>query len=128
MSQQEIQNSWDSFCQILGIIIPLILVSGIVSICNFFQRHWGVEPFKLSKLLIGILTDIVYGTLVGLAAIGSGRHYFIAWAIAGIAVHCGIRNTERVVKQLLYNRYQIKEVKPRKKRKSSKDDDVDEYK
>lgn len=45
MSQQEIQGAWDSFCSIFAVVLPLMLVSGIVSLCNYFQRHWGVEPF-----------------------------------------------------------------------------------
>ncbi len=107
MSQQELQGAWDSFCRIICVIFPLALVSGIVSICNFFQRHWGVEPFVLSKLLIGIGADIVYGSLVGLAAIGSGRSYFLAFALAGGAVHCGIRRLENICRKLLYNKYEI---------------------
>ena len=107
MSQQELQGAWDSFCQIFCVIFPLALVSGIVSVCNFFQRHWGVEPFVLSKLLIGLATDVVYGSLVGLATIGAGRSHFLAWALAGGAVHCGIRRLEEVCKRLLYSKYGI---------------------
>ena len=97
MSQQEIQGAWDSFCSIFAVVLPLMLVSGIVSLCNYFQRHWGVEPFVLSKLLIG----------VGLAAIGAGRSHFLAWALAGGAVHCGIRRLEYVCRRLLYSKYGI---------------------
>lgn len=107
MSQQEIQGAWDSFCSIFAIVLPLMLVSGIVSLCNYFQRHWGVEPFVLSKLLIGVGTDVVYGSLVGLAAIGAGRSHFLAWALAGGAVHCGVRRLEYVCRRLLYSKYGI---------------------
>ena len=107
MSQQEIQSAWDSFCQVFAVVLPLVIVSGIVSLCNYFQRHWGVEPFVLSKLLIGIGTDIVYGSLVGLAAIGAGRSCFLAWALAGGAVHCGIRRLECICRKLLCNKYGI---------------------
>ncbi|WP_278549950.1 hypothetical protein [Cloacibacillus evryensis] len=107
MSQQELQSAWESFCQVVCVIFPLALVSGLVSFCNFFQRHWGTEPFRLSKLLIGVGTDIVYGTLVGLATIGMGRNSFLAWSVAGFAVHCGIRQIERAVKRALYTKFKI---------------------
>ena len=109
MSQQELQGAWDSFCQIFCVIFPLALVSGIVSVCNFFQRHWGVEPFVLSKLLIGVGTDIVYGSLVGLATIGAGRNHFLAWALAGGTVHFGVRRLEVVCRKLLYSKYGVDE-------------------
>ena len=109
MSQQELQGAWESFCQIICVIFPLVLVSGIVSICNFFQRHWGVEPFVLSKLLIGVGTDIVYGSLVGLAAIGAGRNHFLAWTLAGGTVHFGVRRLEAVCRRLLYSKYGVDE-------------------
>lgn len=107
MSQQELQSAWDGFCQIICVIFPLALVSGLVSLCNFFQRHWGVEPFKMSKLLIGVGTDVVYGTLFGLATIGVGRSHFLAWALAGGAVHFGIRRLESVCVKLLHSKYGI---------------------
>lgn len=109
MSQQEIQGAWDSFCSIFAIVLPLMLVSGVVSLCNYFQRHWGVESFVLSKLLIGVGTDIVYGSLVGLATIGAGRSHFLAWALAGGAVHCGIRRLEGICRRLLYAKYGIED-------------------
>ena len=107
MSQQEVQSAWDSFCQIFAIVLPLMLVSGIVSVCNFFQRHWGVEPFRLSKLLIGVGTDVVYGSLVGLAAIGSGQSHCLAWALAGFAVHVGLRTVERTVRRIVCKKYGV---------------------
>ena len=109
MSQQELQGAWDSFCRIVCIVFPFILVSGIVSFCNFFQRHWGVEPFRLSRLVIGVGTDMVYGTLVALATIGAGQSHFLAWALAGFAVHCGIRQIEIAVKKALYSKFKIEE-------------------
>lgn len=109
MSQQELQSGWDSFCQIVCVVFPLMLVSGLVSLCNYFQRHWDLEPFRLSKLLIGVCTDIVYGTLVGLAAIGAGRSMFLAWAAAGFAVHFGIRQIETVVKRALYAKFRMED-------------------
>lgn len=107
MSQQEIQSAWESFCSAICVIFPFILVSGIVSVCNFFQRHWGVEPFVLSKLLIGVGTDIVYGSLVGLATIGSGQSHCLAWALAGFAVHVGIRSLERTVRRIVCKKYGV---------------------
>ena len=107
MSQQELQGAWEGFCQVMGVAVPLALISGLVSFCNFFQRHWGTEPFKMSKLLIGVGTDIVYGTLVGFATIGIGRSCFLAWALAGFAVHLGIRQIECVLKRALYSKFKM---------------------
>lgn len=107
MSQQEIQNARESFFHVLDVVLPIALVSCIVSFCNFFQRHWGAEPFRVSKLLIGVCTDIVYGTLVGLATIGAGRSCFLAWALAGLVVHCGIRQVETFLKKALYSKFRI---------------------
>ena len=109
MSQQEIQSGWESFISIVTVILPLMIVSGLVSICNFFQRHWRTEPFVLSKLIIGVTTDVVYGSLVGCAALGSGRSRFLAWALAGAAVNYGLRRLEALVRKELYQKYGIDE-------------------
>lgn len=115
MSQSEVQGAWESFVAVFSVLLPLMIVSGLVSICNFFQRHWGVEPFDLSRLLIGLFVDVVYGSLVGLAAIGAGHNHFLAWALAGGAVHCGIRRVEIMCRRLLRSKYGI-----------GRDDELDE--
>lgn len=86
-------------------ILPLMIVSGIVSFVDFLQRHYNIEPFSASKFCVGMFCDIVYGTLVGLAAKGFGQHTFVSWACAGTAVHFGIRRLEKLLTKYLDKRF-----------------------
>lgn len=104
MSQQEINNACDSIRLVLLVLIPCAVVSAIVSICDFFYRHYGVEPFKLSRLIIGVGTDTIYGGLVGLAAFGAARSHCLAWAAAGFAVHMGMRKVEKTLSDICYKK------------------------
>ena len=109
MSQQEMKAAWDSFVEVFYVVLPLVIVSALVSLANFFQRHWGVEPFVFSKLAIGLFSDAIYGTLVGLATLGAGKNHFLAWAVAGAAVHFGLSRLEKICRKILYTRYGVKE-------------------
>lgn len=109
MSQQEIRQAWDSFWDLFYVVLPLVIVSALVSLADFFQRHWDTEPFVFSKLVIGLFTDALYGTLVGLATLGAGKSHFLAWAVAGAAVHYGMSRLENLCRKILYTRYGVKE-------------------
>ena len=109
MSQQEFNDFWASLKTTLLAILPLIFSSALVSVVRFFENHWHAEPFKLSKLVVGIFIDTVYGTLIGGVALAAGRHVLIACALSGAVSHYGMRHLEQAVLRLVLRKYGLKE-------------------
>ena len=109
MSQQEFNDFWASLKTTLLAILPLIFSSAVVSVVRFFENHWRAEPFKLSKLVVGIFIDTVYGTLIGGVALAAGRHVLIACALSGAVSHYGMRHLEQAVLRLVLRKYGLKD-------------------
>jgi len=108
VTQDEINNFWDSLKVILPVFIAYAIFGGVVSMCRFFERHYHKEPFKLSKLIIGNIRDIAWtiALVAGALYFSHGNHMFCLCATV-IGSLKGYRWTSQIVDSAIYKYFGI---------------------
>ena len=112
MSQQEISDFFESCRRVFTLIftfylcvallfLPFLMVGLVTSFVDFLQKHLGKERFKLTKLIVGMISDMFLAFVVTCIGreldLGS---YGIA-AMVAVAVHKGGGWIDRIVDQRL---------------------------
>ena len=101
MSQQEIGDFFESVRHVFTLLFPFLLVGLVTSFVDFLQKHLGKERFKLTKLIVGMISDMFLAFVVTCIGreldLGS---YGIA-AMVAVAVHKGGGWIDRIVDQRL---------------------------
>ncbi|OUO94747.1 hypothetical protein [Cloacibacillus sp. An23] len=101
MSQQEINDFFESCRRVFTLLFPFLLVGMVTSLVDFLQKHLGRERFRLTKLIVGVTSDMFLAFVVTCLGqelkIGS---YGIA-AMVAVAVHKGGGWIDRIVDQRL---------------------------
>lgn len=101
MSQQEINDFFESVRHVFTLLFPFLLVGLVTSFVDFLQKHLGRERFKLTKFIVGMISDMFLAFVVTCVGreleLGS---YGIA-AMVAVSVHKGGGWIERIVDQRL---------------------------
>ena len=85
MSQQELSDFFESCRRVFTLIFPFLLVGLVTSFVDFLQKHLGKERFKLTKLIVGVVSDMFLAFVI--TCIG----YEIGLGEFGIAARDGSR-------------------------------------
>ena len=64
MSQQEINDFFDSCRRVFTLLFPFLMVGLVTSFVDFLQKHLGKERFQLTKLIVGMISDMFLAFVV----------------------------------------------------------------
>lgn len=107
--EDKISEMTDAVVSAVIFLIPSAVASVAMSLSDFFNRHYGKDPFSIATLVIGLLTDTMYGVLITAVYWGmGGRSFMLAIAFACLGVHFGIRSMEDVARKMIMQKYGIK--------------------
>ena len=101
MSQQEISDFFESCRRVFTLLFPFLMVGLVTSFVDVLQKHLGKERFRLTKLIVGMISDMFLAFVV--TCIGRELNlgsYGIA-AMVAVAVHKGGGWIDRIVDQRL---------------------------
>lgn len=101
MSQQEINDFFDSVRRVFTLLFPFLLVGLVTSFVDFLQKHLGRERFKLTKLIVGLVSDMFLAFVITCIGYEIGLGEFGIAAIVAISVHKGGGWIDRIVDQRL---------------------------
>ena len=101
MSQQEINDFFDSCRKVFTLLFPFLLVGLVTSFVDFLQKHLGRECFKLTKLIVGLVSDMFLAFVITCIGYEIGLGEFGIAAMVAISVHKGGGWIDRIVDQRL---------------------------
>lgn len=101
MSQHEINDFFDSCRKVFTLLFPFLLVGLVTSFVDFLQKHLGRERFKLTKLIVGLVSDMFLAFVVTCVGHEIGLGSFGIAAMVAISVHKGGGWIDRIVDQRL---------------------------
>lgn len=101
MSQQEISDFFDSCRRVFTLLFPFLMVGFVASFVDFLQKHLGKERFKLTKLIVGLVSDMFLAFVVTCVGHEIGLGSFGIAAMVAISVHKGGGWIDRIVDQRL---------------------------
>ena len=64
MSQQELSDFFESCRRVFTLLFPFLMVGLVTSFVDFLQKHLGKERFKLTKLIVGMISDMFLAFVV----------------------------------------------------------------
>lgn len=99
MSQQEINNFFESVRHVFTLLFPFLLVGLVTSFVDFLQKHLGRERFKLTKLIVGLVSDMFLAFVITCIGYEIGLGEFGIAAMVAVSVHKGGRWIDNVVDQ-----------------------------
>ena len=99
MSQQEINNFFESVRHVFTLLFPFLLVGLVTSFVDFLQKHLGRERFKLTKLIVGLVSDMFLAFVITCIGYEMGLGEFGIAAMVAVSVHKGGRWIDRIVDQ-----------------------------
>jgi len=106
MSQSEWNNACDSLQKILILYVPYMMASLIISLCGYLERHWKKEPFNLAKLIVGLVSDLIYGMTLVLGALWlSGGNHICAMFVLFVGLSRGKKWADNIIDKILWQRY-----------------------
>ena len=101
MSQQEINNFFESVRHVFTLLFPFLLVGLVTSFVDFLQKHLGRERFKLTKFIVGMISDMFLAFVVTCVGRELGLGSYGIAAMVAVSVHKGGGWIERIVDQRL---------------------------
>ncbi|WP_288333339.1 hypothetical protein [Cloacibacillus porcorum] len=101
MSQQEINDFFESCRRLFTLLFPFLLVGLVTSFVDFLQKHLGRERFSLIKFIIGIISDMFLAFVITCVGYEVGLGEFGIAAMVAVSVHKGGRWIDRIVDQRL---------------------------
>ena len=101
MSQQEINDFFDSVRRVFTLLFPFLLVGLVTSFVDFLQKHLGRERFRLTKLIVGLVSDMFLAFVITCIGYEIGLGEFGIAAMVAVAVHKGGGWIDRIVDQRL---------------------------
>ena len=101
MSQQELSDFFESCRRVFTLIFPFLLVGLVTSFVDFLQKHLGKERFKLTKLIVGVVSDMFLAFVITCIGYEIGLGEFGIAAMVAVSVHKGGRWIDNVVDQRL---------------------------
>lgn len=101
MSQQEISDFFESVRHVFTLLFPFLLVGLVTSFVDFFQKHLGRERFRLTKLIVGLVSDMFLAFVITCIGYEIGLGEFGIAAMVAVSVHKGGRWIDRIVDQRL---------------------------
>ena len=101
MSQQEIQNFWESCRQIFFLLIPGLFAAALTSFVDFLNKHLLKEHFSCIKFVVGQISDLTLGSAVYLGALEVGIGMAGRLALVYVAVSAGQLWVRRVIDRRL---------------------------
>ena len=101
MSQQEINDFFESVRHVFTLLFPFLLVGLVTSFVDFLQKHLGRERFKLTKLIVGLVSDMFLAFVITCIGYEIGLGEFGIAAMVAVSVHKGGRWIDKVVDQRL---------------------------
>lgn len=101
MSQQEISDFFESVRHVFTLLFPFLLVGLVTSFVDFLQKHLGRERFKLTKLIVGLVSDMFLAFVITCIGYEIGLGEFGIAAMVAVSVHKGGRWIDKVVDQRL---------------------------
>lgn len=101
VSQQEIQDFWESCRQIFFLVVPGLLFAAITSFVDFLNKHWLKEHFSCVKFIVGQVSDLTLGAAVYFGAIECGVGMPGRLALVYVAVSAGQLWVRRVIDRRL---------------------------
>lgn len=99
MSQQELSDFFDSVRRVFTLLFPFLLVGLVTSFVDFLQKHLGRERFKLTKLIVGLVSDMFLAFVITCIGYEMGLGEFGIAAMVAVSVHKGGRWIDRIVDQ-----------------------------
>ena len=101
MSQQEINDFFESVRHVFTLLFPFLLVGLVTSFVDFLQKHLGRERFKLTKLIVGLVSDMFLAFVITCIGYEIGLGEFGIAAMVAVSVHKGGGWIDRIVDQRL---------------------------
>ena len=99
MSQQEISDFFESCRRVFTLLFPFLLVGLVTSFVDFLQKHLGKERFKLTKMIVGVVSDMFLAFVITCIGYEIGLSEFGIAAMVAVSVHKGGRWIDRIVDQ-----------------------------
>ena len=101
MSQQEISDFFESCRRVFTLLFPFLLVGLVTSFVDFLQKHLGKERFKLTKMIVGVVSDMFLAFVITCIGYEIGLGEFGIAAMVAVSVHKGGRWIDGIVDQRL---------------------------
>ena len=83
------------------LLFPFLMVGLVTSFVDFLQKHLGKERFKLTKLIVGLVSDMFLAFVITCIGYEIGLSEFGIAAMVAVSVHKGGRWIDRIVDQRL---------------------------
>ena len=99
MSQQELSDFFESCRRVFTLLFPFLMVGLVTSFVDFLQKHLGKERFKLTKLIVGVVSDMFLAFVITCIGYEIGLGEFGIAAMMAVSVHKGGRWIDYVVDQ-----------------------------
>lgn len=101
MSRQEIESFFESCRDVFLLFLPYLFVGLVASLMDFLKKHLGKERFQLTKLLVGLASDMFLAFVAACVGHEAGLGSFGIAALVAVVVHRGGEWVDRIVDRRL---------------------------
>lgn len=103
MTNKEIEGILYTISRIIPLFFICVLSYSTISLLTFFTKHFGKEKFKLSKLVIGIMRDVVWGLVSNLGTYAFTGKFSLAFFVGSICILKGYRWSGNFIDRIAYD-------------------------